>query len=361
MAKKISRRKALAAGSLAAGSASAGMILGTSCGKAPETAKVENTDGPWTVLDRKPFWEPGPNKNLDRGDLTPGTTPIRIGGFLAQLLRRRNEIGIEGAILNLVENGYRGCHVDADVIHELTDSELRELNDALKKHDVVVYEVGGYQNMLDPNETTRQANLKYLANALEAAEKVNCPMVGTCTGSRDPQYYIGVHPDNWTEETWQLTIDAVKQVLRDTSGLKAALGIEAQVTMNVDGPKSHRRLMDDVGDPRCAVNLDPVNMISLSNYYHTTELLHECFDLLGETILGAHAKDTYIWPDVQTVHIQEVCSGRGVMDYETYLVLLSRMEWTRTLLPEHIPDDQYIEASQYIRKIAAKMGVEILG
>ncbi len=353
---KISRRKALAAGT-----ASAGIMIGGSCGNTPEQQKTRRENGPWTVLDRKPFWEPGPNKNLDRGDLTPGTTPIRLGGFLGPRLRQRKTIGIEGAVLDLVKNGYRGCHVDQETVHELSDSDLRELNAALEKHDVLVYEVGGYQNMLDPNEETRQKNLAYLCSALEAAEKVNCPMVGTCTGSRDPQYYIGVHPDNWTEETWQLTVDAVKQVLRDTSGLKAALGIEAQVTMNLDGPKAHRRLIDDVGDPRCAVNLDPVNMISLSNYYHTTELLHECFDLLGETILGAHAKDTYIWPDQQTVHVQEVCPGRGVMDYETYLVLLSRMEWPRTLLPEHIPDDQYAEANAYIKKIAEKMGVEIMG
>ena len=351
MAKKITRRKALAVGT-----ASTGILLGTSCGKPAEIS----TDRLTTALDYKPFWDPGPDKNLVR-DLTAGTTPIRIGGFLASLLRQREKTGITEAVKNLVDNGYSGCHCDAGVIHELKDSELKELNEALNKYDVVVYEVGGYKNMIHPDRATREKELKELANCIEAAEKVNCPMVGTCTGSCDPDSYIGIHPDNWTEETWNLTVESVRQVLRDTAGMKAALGIEAQVTMNLDGPKSHRRLMDDVGDPRCAVNLDPVNMISLSNYYHTSELLNECFDLLGETILGAHAKDTYIWPDQQTVHVQEVCSGRGVMDYETYLVRLSRMDWPRTLLPEHVPADQLIEAAGYIRKIAAKVGVKIIG
>ena len=49
------------------------------------------------------------------------------------------------------------------------------------------------------------------------------------------------------------------------------------------------------------------------------------------------------------------------MDYETYLVRLSRMKWPRTLLPEHVPEDQLIEAAQYIRKVAAKVGVTIYG
>lgn len=304
--------------------------------------------------------ELGPNKNLVR-DLTPGPTPVRLGGFLSPLLAQRDKMSLTEPIKKLVDSGYRGCHCDAAIIHELKDSELKELNAALKQYDVAVFEVRGYQNMIHPNTAIRQKNLKLLATCLEAAEKVNCPQVGTCTGSRDPDYYIGVHPDNWTEETWKLTVDSVKQVLRDTSGLKAALGIEAQITMNVGRPQDHKLLMNDVGDKRCAVNLDPVNMISLDNYYHTTELLNECFDLLGEQILGAHAKDTYIWPDKQTVHVQEVASGRGVMDYETYLVKLSRMKWSRTLLPEHVPQDELLFAAGYIRKVAAKVGVKILG
>jgi len=186
-------------------------------------------------------------------------------------------------------------------------------------------------------------------------------MVGTISGSLDPKNFFNVTPDNWTEKTWKVLVDSCRQVLKDTAGCKAALGMEAQVTTNIDGPKAHKRLMDDVGDKRIAVNLDPVNMCSLANYYHTTELLNECFDLLGEQILGAHAKDTYIIPDQQTVHVQEVCSGRGVMDYETYLVRLSRMKWPRTLLPEHVPADQLIEAKAYIEKVAAKVGVKIYG
>ena len=48
---KMSRRQALAAGT-----ASAGMIIGASCGQSPETQSTNTSNGPWTVLDRKPFW-----------------------------------------------------------------------------------------------------------------------------------------------------------------------------------------------------------------------------------------------------------------------------------------------------------------
>ncbi len=300
-------------------------------------------------------WAPGPDERVSR-DLTPGPTPIRIGGYLGY----GNEV-IADTVQKLRDDGYAGAVSSPEPWNTMKDSKLRELRAALTQHDVVVFEVGGYTNMIHPDPAERQKNLKHLAMCIETADKIGCPMVGTISGSLDPVNFFNVHPDNWTEKTWQVLVEAVKQVLRDTSGCKAALGMEAQVTTNIDGPRAHKRLMDDVGDMRCAVNFDPVNMISLASYYHTTELLNECFDLLGERIIGAHAKDTYIIPDQQTVHVQEVCSGRGVMDYETFLVRLSRMKWPRTLLPEHVPADQLLEAKAYIEKVAAKVGVKIYG
>ncbi|MCD6307982.1 MAG: sugar phosphate isomerase/epimerase [Candidatus Latescibacteria bacterium] len=345
MARKITRR-----GAPAAGVTAPGLALGAS--RTSHAAGRERT----TVLDRKPFWDPGPDKNLKR-DLTPGPTPIRIGRGLGV---GANE-SITDAVKRLRDNGYAGCVTGPDRWNKATDSELHELKAALKEFDVVIFEVGGYTNMIHPDAAERRKNLKHLAMCIETADKVGCPMVGTISGSLDPVNFFNVHPENWTEATWKLLVDAMKQVLRDTSGMKAAIGMEAQVTTNIDGPEAHKRLVDDVGDPRSAVNLDPVNMMSLATYYHTTELLTDCFDLLGESILGCHAKDTYIWPDKQTVHVQEVAAGRGVMDYETYLVRLSRMKWPRTILPEHVPADQLVEAAQYIRTVAKKVGVKVLG
>lgn len=296
-------------------------------------------------------WNPGPDEKLIR-DLKPGKTPIRLGAFMESMT--------PDGIRKLKESGNTATVVTPDSVFSLSDSDLRAFNDALRQYDVVVFEVAGYTNMLEPDPAKRRQNLADLARCIEAADKVGCRMVGTISGSMDKSM-INVHPENWSERAWKILVDGVKQVLKDTSGCKAALGMEAQVTTNQDTPKSHRKLMDDVGDPRCAVNFDPVNMIHLYNYYHTTELLNESFDLLGEQILGCHAKDTFIIPDQQTVHVQEVCAGRGVMDYETYLVRLSRMKWPRTILPEHVPADQLIEAKNYIEKVAARVGVKIYG
>ncbi len=36
--------------------------------------------------------------------------------------------------------------------------------------------------------------------------------------------------------------------------------------------------MEDMGNDRVKVNLDPTNMVHLHNHFHTTELINECFD-----------------------------------------------------------------------------------
>ncbi len=342
----LSRRRALAL----TGAAASGFAL--------RSARAADAAGSANEIGRSEFWGPGPDRNRKK-DLAPGKTPVLLSailrkpktGTIREMIRRVRETGHTAAFLY---PSYWGGS------EGLPEADIPVLRDALKEFGISIFEFGGYVNMLHPDTATRERFLKRLAVCIETAEKLDCPMVGTISGSRDPHPYgINPHPDNWTLPTWRLLVSGVKQVLRDTSGSRVVLGMEAQVTTNLDSPKAHLRLMEDVGDERCAVNLDPVNMVSFERYFHTTELIEECFDLLGEKIYGCHAKDSYVWPDKQTVQVQEVCPGRGVLDYETYLVRMSRMKWPRSIHPEHIPEDQFPEADAYIRKVAARVGVSI--
>ncbi len=246
---------------------------------------------------------------------------------------------------------------------DATDAEITELKAALKKYDVTFFDMMTYDNIIHPDRDFREKSIRHTTESVEAAERCGALTVCAGLGSRDPgtesKYGLAMHPDNWTDETWKLGVAGIKQILKDTAGYKAALGMEAVITTPIDGPVALKRLREDVGDPRCQVTFDPANMFTIENYYHSTEMINWGFDLLGEDIISCHAKDTFIEPDVQTLIIREVCPGRGVMDYRSYLTHMSRMKWPRALFPDHLPADQYGEANAYIRKTAEEAGVRI--
>ena len=356
MPNNITRRKALTAGAV-----SAGMLMGTACSNQEQYGTQKQEEIPFS---QRTWWPPGPNKNLVR-DLTPGPTPVRLACMSSKtMLLYPQNMSITEAVKRIRDQGYTAanCHYGIGTRNKWLDaseSEIAELKEALKKYDVEFFDTMVWTNLLHPDEKTRQINLKYVAENIIAADRCGCRSVTMVTGSCDPEYYIGMHPDNWTRETWNVTLDSVRQLIRDTSGCKTVLGMESILTTNLDCPQAHKQLMENVGDPRCKTVFDLANMTSFERYYHSTETINETFDLLGEDIMNCHGKDNIILRDRMLCHIVQVPPGEGVHDYEMYLVRMSRMKWPRTLMLEHLSDEQYPAVKEFIEKTAEKVGVKI--
>ena len=352
MPKHISRRKALAAGT-----ATAGALYAAACSKPEQKSPVKATETSFLTP-----WSPPPD--VER-NLTPGTTAIRLASWSGKTtLDYPKDIGITEMVKRIRDAGYTSGNAYFSMNNkcpwlEASEADIIELKEALKKYDVAFFDMHTVGNNIHPDISERQKSLKYVAEACEGAERVGCPMVTTHAGNRSAESAIAPHKDNWTMETWKLVVDGMKQIIKDTAGMKVELGIEAVNMTCMNNPMAHLRLIDDVGDPRLKVLLDPVNMISLRNYFRTTELINECFDLLGENIIAAHAKDTHILPNRMSAYITEVAAGKGQMDYELYLVRLSRLSYSRTLLIEHIPEEEYPVAKNFLEETAARVGVEL--
>ena len=83
-----------------------------------------------------------------------------------------------------------------------------------------------------------------------------------------------------------------------------------------------------------------------------------CFDLLGENIMYAHAKEV-LWKPEMLLAFEWVVAGTGTMDFEMYLVRLSKLKKTRALFLEFLPEEQFPAAKQYIEETARSVGVTI--
>lgn len=314
---------------------------------------------------QRSWWPPGPNKDLVK-DLTPGPTPVRLGCMcpsavldypekesITEVVKRIRGKGCTSAN-SLSTLGTRNKWLDA------SEDKIAELKEALKKYDVEFVDIViMYANIIHPDEKIRQASMKFIADNIEAAERMGCRMVTFIPGSRDPQNWLAIHPDNWTIETWNILVESIHQIIRDSSGYKTALGIEGIITTTINSPQAHKRLLEDVDNTRCKVCLDSANMLSITNYYHSTETINESFDLLGENILYCHAKDTLILKNKIPATIELVPPGHGILDFETYLIRMSRLKWPRTFMLEKVSDKEYHPVRSFIEQRAAKVNVKI--
>ncbi len=346
MKHSITRRHALATGAAAAGLTLGGAPSPAGAGELP---KVWGEDflTPWS-----------PPDNVKR-DLTPGPSHIRLS-CQAYRMRKAPNGSYGDWVKTIREAGYTACEAGAaQWDYKITDSEIREMQAALKQHDVEFYTLHVWINIIDPDLQKRETAHALNCRAIEMADRLGMKFILTHTGGRNPKGKDIPHPLNWTRETWEMSVAAVKKILRDTSGSKVDLGFEAVNSCNNNTPQSHVRLRKDVGDPRVKVTLDPSNMLHAGTFFRTSELLNACFELLGEDIVYAHAKDQ-VWTDMMP-HITRAILGQGSMDYELYLAHLSRMKKPRCLLIEHLQDDQYEPSKQYLLATAKKIGVKIYG
>ncbi|MFC1692333.1 sugar phosphate isomerase/epimerase family protein [Candidatus Latescibacterota bacterium] len=338
----MTRRKALAAGT-----ASAGILFGAM----PSKSEAFSMSKTWGEDFLTPF---SPAENIKR-NLIPGKTPIRLS-CNGHCIHYKSEMNIGSVVKSVRDAGYTAAEGN-DEWKNATDSEIREFKAALKEHDILFYTIHRCINNIHPDAIERRQINKRTAENVETAERLDLSFIVSHTGSCNPNP-TRPHRDNWTKETWKRSVDAFKQILKDTSGSKVALAIEAINPSNINNPRAHVKLREDVGDSRIKVTLDPQNMLNLSTYYRTTELVNECFELLGEDICYMHCKDVKIANSMLPA-FEWVVAGTGTMDFELCLAQLSRMKYTRPYFQEFLPEEKYPEAKKYIENTADKVGVKI--
>jgi len=239
---------------------------------------------------------------------------------------------------------------------------IRAIREAFAAADVVIAEVGAWNNMLDRDEEKRRVNIAYVCERLALADEVGARCCVNIAGSRNPTRWDGPHPENLSDEVFELIVGNVRHVLDTVRPTRARFAIEMTPHTLPDGPAEYRRLIEAVDRPAFAVHLDPANVVnSPRRSYDTTALLRECFATLGPWVVSCHAKDS-LMQDELTVHIDEVRPGLGTLDYATFLTELSRLPGDVPLLLEHLETaEEYTEGADYIRRVASEVGLAFNG
>ncbi len=245
------------------------------------------------------------------------------------------------------------CPVDKDA----SDDEVRDYVEAAKSADIVIAEVGAWQNNpVSPDEETRHNGIAGCQEQLALADRVGARCCVNVSGSRGERW-AGPHPDNLTHETFDLVVESVRAIIDGVKPTRTYYALETMPYMYPDSVESYVALLKAIDRERFAVHMDPANLVcSPQRYYNTGALIRDFVTQLGPHIKSCHAKDI-ILADELTVHLNETRPGLGNLDYATYLRELDRLDPDTPLMLEHLPSPaDYRAAAEHVRSVAREVG-----
>lgn len=256
-----------------------------------------------------------------------------------------------------LEAGYSAVYFPVD--HTADTAVIDGFVKAAKDHDLVICEIGVWNNLLEKDPVKRQENINRAIRQLELADYVGANCCVNIAGSYSDQW-DGPHKDNLTERAFDEIVLSTQKIIDTVNPKNTCYSLEPMPWMYPDTADSYLRLIKSINRKGFAAHLDPVNIINSPQlYYRNDEVIKEWFDKLGDHILSCHAKDIILSSKL-TVHLDECRPGLGELNYTTYLECLSKLDDRVCMMLEHMTlESDYIEATQYIKGLAKGMGIKL--
>lgn len=262
-------------------------------------------------------------------------------------------------IASLRANGYTAAYCPVD--NKADEARVRKFVDAAQKANMVIAEVGAWSNPLGPDAAKAREALAHCQAQLDLAERVGARCCVNIAGSRG-EPWDGPDPENLTEATFDLIVETVRTIVDAVKPKRTFYTLETMPWMYPDSVESYLRLLKAVDRPQFAVHLDPTNLVcSPQRYFGNADMLRECFAKLGPHIRSCHAKDITLSKKLMT-HLDEVRPGLGALDYGAFLEELNKIDPDTPLMLEHLSSaEEYAQAAEYVRSVAAKKGLSFVG
>ncbi len=255
-------------------------------------------------------------------------------------------------VRKLAGKGYRSafCPVGTDA----DQTAIRKYEEAARKADVVIAEVGVWNNPIDPDGPRRKEAMEACRRSLALADEIGARCCVNCAGTLHPDHWFGPHPDNFKKRGMDLIVQSIRDIIDSVRPRRTFYTIETMGFIPPDSVECYEEIFKAVDRDRFAVHFDPVNLINTPRrYFDTGAVITEFIRRLGRHIKSCHAKDILLTTEL-TVHLAEIPPGQGALDYAVLLRELDALDADMPLLLEHLKsDEEYPAAAAYVRKVSA--------
>jgi sugar phosphate isomerase/epimerase len=255
----------------------------------------------------------------------------------------------EGWVKAVKAKGYSAayCPIDPDA----ADDVIKAYEKAAKEADIIIAEVGAWNNPLNPDDDERKEAIEYCKACLELADKIGAKCCVNVCGSR------GDDGINLTEETFDMIVEVVREIVDDVKPTRSFYALETLPKRYPDSVDSYVRIVKAINRKGCAAHMDPVNLINCpERYYNNGKLIKEAFDKLGPYIKSCHGKDIQMREGFP-VNLQECQPGLGKLDYTVYLTEVSKLKDVPIMLEHLEREEEYDAAAKYIRGVGKETGI----
>lgn len=188
-----------------------------------------------------------------RFGIVGGFLPDHMADLTVEMCQRVRQLGFSGIF---------GRFKD-DNPFEITKTDAYNVRDMLKGEGVNLFEATGYYpNLITPDNTLREREVRRLMNAIKVAGWLGARAVDCGSGSMSPDGPWFAHPDNWTKEAVDRLTDSLNQVIPVAEDMGVYLTIEGHQLVTLENATITAEVLDAVDSPYIRSIYDAANWIT---------------------------------------------------------------------------------------------------
>jgi sugar phosphate isomerase/epimerase len=223
------------------------------------------------------------------------------------------------------------------------------IREAATERGIEIAAVSGTYNMIHPDGQVRQAGLRRLRALASACRDMGTSVITLCTGTRDPVDMWRWHPENASSAAWSDLLASMEAALRIAEEQCVTLAFEPEPANVVSTAAKGHTLLTAMQSSHLKVVIDAANLVVPGNAQKTKQILDEAFELLGEHIIIAHAKD-------RGADGAFLAAGEGSLDYNLYMHHLHAVAFNGPLILHSLAEGQVRKALHFLAEKLDEQG-----
>ncbi len=285
---------------------------------------------------------------------------------LAESISRIKKDGFSCVQLDLA---FKDMDVSPD---NLTREKAHKIRDAFRDANLPIVCISGYTNIIHPDPRKREQNIASLKNLLRFARDLGSPYVISETGTYNTESDWVWDPKNGTEEAYEEITKQLEDLAKFAYDNGSVFLVENYVNNVIGSVDLLARLFADVNHPGLGLLMDPTNYFTDHNIHHIDDEINRIFNVLGDRIKIAHAKDCKPAEDTSEKHaaidaveshtfrgagaVELPAPGLGNLNYDLYLSRLSKLHPNIPIIIEHLDETDIPRAKKFLDDKLKKIG-----